>query len=195
MNGTVFFQGLSLVCAAASVVFAATGPLPRGRREAAIAVGFGLMLLIAFRSVPELTWVAGAIALVAAVVLARPAAALLAALGAGASAAMWVALLRLQGTPFVAAALVAATPVAVSAWLADRQLAFAPPALREEALMIVLASALVLAAAPELAAGWQSATALNVTGEPVHQVIPGWALSVALASATLGGVYRLWVRG
>src|SRR5581483_1098478 len=149
MTGTIFFHALTLLCAAAAVVFATSSS--RGRREPAIALGFAAMAVTTWRHVPEASSLASAIALTAGLALTWPRASLLVAAGAGASAAAWLALLRLEGVPLAVAGPLALTPAALSAWLVDRRPSFAPPALRDEARLLVLCGALVLAAAPHIA--------------------------------------------
>lgn len=98
----------------------------------------------------------------------------------------------------VAVALVAGVLLALpfsAAWLATRRPAFAPPALREEALLIVGALALVVATAPPVIEGWRSAAAL--TAEPLAEppVAAGAGLAVfLLACLAGGGLYALWRR-
>ena len=91
---------------------------------------------------------------------------------------------------------IAAPTLALAVFFAGRP-DFAPPALREEALLVVLLLGLGIAIAPGVAAGWQSAAVLNLQPEQeqvASQAVPAWALLVTGGAAALGGLYTVWIR-
>jgi hypothetical protein len=62
-------------------------------------------------------------------------------------------------------------------------------------LLVVVVLAVVVAVAPAVAAGWQSATALNLQQKEVpSQAVPAWTLFLTLGSAVIGGLYAVWMR-
>ena len=78
-----------------------------------------------------------------------------------------------------------------SAWLTNHRPAFAPPVLREEALLVLLIAGVVVGMAPTVAQGWQSAVALNMTTDTGARraALPVWMLSFVGASVALGGLW------
>jgi hypothetical protein len=134
----------------------------------------------------------GAAALAA---LARPRWTLLPPLAAGISAAAWISMLEAQGAPWSAGAVAAAVVLAAAVGLAARREAFASAELRDEALVLVGAFALLLAVIPEVVEGWRSSIALKA--EPLAAAGPEmgpWLGAVVLATVALGGAYSLWKR-
>ena len=94
-----------------------------------------------------------------------------------------------------AAAAVAVAPIAVSLFFSRRRPDFAPDVLREEALLVVFVLAVMVAAAPGIAAGWHSAVVLNLQQKEVtSQVVPAWTLFLTLGAAAIGGLYTVWMR-
>jgi len=70
----------------------------------------------------------------------------------------------------------------------------APGRAREAVLMLVAFAAPVVAAAPEIAAGWQSAQVLSQAGEAVAaRAIPLWTIGF-VALAVIGGALRGYYR-
>ena len=112
----------------------------------------------------------------------------------GALAAIFQAVLQAQGLPPAAAWTAAVAPPVAACWLAARRGDFAPQALREEALLMVLGVALLVAVTPGVAAGWRSAVALNATAElgGSNLALPAWALSLSGGAAAVGGLASLW---
>jgi len=146
---------------------------------------------------PDLTTVAGVLLIVAlAGVISRKTPAQVAAAAAGGwAAAVWASLFQLQGAPFAAAIALALVLPAASMWMSSRSAAFASPNIYEEALVLLCAFAAVLGAAPLIAAGWQSATALNLEEKRAAiQAVPVWTIVIMLTSVSLGGAWSLWTR-
>jgi hypothetical protein len=190
----VFFLGLWLLCGLASAVFATSAV--GWRRHAALAAGFiAAALIVRPDRTPDLVWAGSVVAAVAALELLRPRTGLLAAACGGAAAGISVSLFQLEGVVLPLALLLAALPMAVSAVLVDLSPRFAPPRLRDEALLIVLLLAVLVAAAPGVTGGWQSATMLNLGEKQARMAVPGWALAVGAISIVAGGLHRIWVRG
>jgi hypothetical protein len=193
MNPTL--HALWMLCALGATVFAATA---RGPRDAcAMALGFvaGLLWLNG-TGAPDFTRVGGLTLAVSAFVIARPGAAFVPVAFAGVLSASSLSLLRAESVPSLAAAAVAMGLPATSAWVSARRPSFAPPAMREEATLLVLILAAIVAALPTLAAGWRSAVTLNLQqpgGAPI--AMPGWALLLTVSAFGLGGLFTAWRRG
>jgi hypothetical protein len=194
---TLFFYGLWMLCGVSCVVFAADAALARAN-VAALLAGFaaGALLVRAGRA-PDVTIVAGGVLIVALWRLAKPGpiARVSSAAAAGIVAAFWAALFQAQGLPLALALPLAAIAPAVSAAMRSRHAEFAPDELHDEALLLLLVLAAILAVAPGVAAGWQSATALNLADKRVAAPVPPeWTVLMLLCSASLGGAYSLWTR-
>lgn len=113
-----------------------------------------------------------------------------ASFASGAAAALWSRYLEVLGLPVWIAVPAAAAMPAVAVWLSAVRPVFAPPRLREEGLLLVVALGLAVAFLPELVAGWQSAAALNTGSlwDPSTVAEPAaWALVAAAAAAVAGG--------
>jgi hypothetical protein len=185
---------LWMLCALGATVFAAAA---RGPRDAgAITLGFAAGLLWSNGAgAPDVARVAGLTVAVAAFVIARPRIVFVAVAFAGVLSGISLSLLRAQSVPTLAAAAVAIGLAATSAWLSARRPAFAPPAVREEATLLVLVLAATVAAWPTLAAGWRSAVALNLQ-QPgsAPAAMPGWAALLTAGAFGLGGLFTAWRR-
>lgn len=189
---------LWLVCALGAAVLATVGPQSRTGSALGVA-GFAIgAWWIRQPFAPSTPAVAIVAALVAALELMRPQRQPSAIAMAGLLAGVWTAALQLQGLPFLAALVVAVTLPATSAYLRTRRPAFAPAALREEALLFLVILGVVSAAAPGIAEGWRAAGNLNVhSGEAVTSTttgMPMWTLVVASAALLTGGLFSLWSR-
>jgi hypothetical protein len=145
---------------------------------------------------PSTPAVAIAVTVMAAWILIRAPRGSYAIVMAGLLAGLWTGVLRYQGLPLPAAALIAAGVPIVSARLRTRRTAFAPPALREEALLFMVILGVVAAAAPGISDGWRAATNLNLQGAGSEQetVIPMWTLLMASVALVSGGLFSLWSR-
>lgn len=116
---------------------------------------------------------------------------------AGLLAGIWTGVLEFQGLPAAAAIVIAGALPLTSAWLRAHRAAFAPPALRDEALLFTIVLGLFVAAAPEIVAGWHAAIALNLQSvEPAAAgaAIPVWAVTATTAALISGGLFSLWSR-
>ena len=111
-------------------------------------------------------------------------------------AAIWMAMLRVEGLPWSAAAAVALTPPLLASYLTASQPLFGPRIVRDEALLIAVTLGLSVAVAPGILEGWRSATTLNIQGKDVAgQTMPLWPLMLTAGSVGLGGLVALWRRG
>jgi hypothetical protein len=190
----LFFHSLAMLCSLASVAFATADVRLRG--HLAVVVGFVVTATaVAPGQLPDPVWVGSGVAAIAVAGLARPGYATLVAAGGGALAGIWMAMLRVEGLPVSAAASVAGGLPALAAILSRRRPHFAPTSLREEALLLVLVLGIGVAAAPGVAAGWQSGVTLNLQQKEVaSQAVPAWTLLLTLGAATIGGLYTTWMR-
>jgi hypothetical protein len=188
---TPFFHALWLLCAVGSVIFAAQGTK---RSILGLAVGFAAAASWVHPGrLPDVAWIAGVTALAAGLTLFRPALVDLGAVWGGALAGILVSLLRVEGIPAVPALILSAALPSVSAFLALRRSDFAPKAMREEALLLLLALGAGAAMAPQIVAGWQSAGSLNVgPGQNAANSMPAWVLLLGGMSVALGGLFSLW---
>jgi hypothetical protein len=83
---------------------------------------------------------------------------------------------------------------ALAAWLVRRP-GFAPPALLEEALLLVGGFGLLVAVGGEVAAGWQSAGALAASPLAASPATDSkWLAAVTIGFVIAGGLYSLWKR-
>lgn len=193
----LLFHALWMLCGLGTVIFA-TAASRRWYGLGALALGFAVAVL-SFPSerLPDPVWTGVLVALAAVLQLVRPGQIALTAVCGGALAGVWSSLLRIQGLPLPPALMLAAALPAISVWLAARRPAFAPAAVREEALLAVFGLGLAVAMAPGVLAGWRSALALNVSideNSHVNQIVPAWTLLLGGASVALGGLYSLWTR-
>ena len=191
---TLLFHGLWMLCAFATAVFAAAAI--RGWWSVACAVsGFALGALAAGPAqLPDSTWLGVLAALVSTLGLAWPRHWILTSLAAGAFAGIWAALLQTQQLPTGPALVASAIVPALAAWLAMTRPRFAPPILRDEALLAVFVLGIAVAIVPGVQEGWRSALALNLDSKNTAQSIPAWTMLLAGASVVGGGMYSLWSR-
>ena len=182
---TIVLQALGILCGLACVVFAAAGS-DRRLGFFAMALSFGATAQWIGRHPPDPAWAGLLVVAIAALGLARPGQRTILAVGAGVFAALWASFLQTQGTPLVLAWLIAAALLGIAA-VASRRPGFAPPSIREEALLLVGCFGLVVALSPELVAGWHSAAALNAASVPSRSM-GGWVLLVGGASIVAGGL-------
>lgn len=194
---TLFFHGLWMLCAISTAVFAADGAR-RSTNLAAMTAGFAIgAVVLRPARLPDVAWIAGAFGLLAVFRLVKgdPRAEVLASAGAGVAAATLSSLFETQGAPVAATLAAAAAIPAASAWLSSRSRGFAPRPLHEEALLFVVALGALLALAPSVVSGWQSAAALNLDARRAAvEAVPSWTILMMLGAASLGGAYSLWTR-
>ena len=188
----LLFTALLMLCGLGAAIFATTGATTRETLRF-LAVGFGAgSIFIRPDALPDPAWAGCIVAGTAALQVFRPDVRWPGLLCGGALAGFWTALLQIQGLPLGAAMLLAAAVTAVAAYLAQTRPEFAPEALREEAMVALVALGLAVAVIPEVSAGWQSALALNREGkDSSNQIIGNWVLVLSAASVVLGGLYGL----
>ena len=188
----LLFTALLMLCGLGAAIFATT---TAGKRSSLIAMSIGFaaaVVLIRPQALPNPGWTGSIVAGIAALEVFRRDVRWLSPLCAGALAGLWSVLLQIQGLPLPAAVLVAAVVPAVSAYLAARRKGFAPQALREEAMLAMVALGLAVAIIPEITSGWQSALVLNrEQGNSSNQIIANWVLVLSAVSVVLGGLYSL----
>ena len=185
----MLIHALGLLCALAAVTFAAVpiGSYPV-RVWLAAAVGFvGAAVWLR----PEPTSIGLLIVVVAGVQLVWPRRGWV-LMASGLAAGLWASLLGSQGLPTLAAWVLAAGLPLASARLTARRPEFAPTVLREEALLAVCALGMVVAAGPTVAAGWGSASVLNLeSAGVVRRALGVWVVLLGGASIALGGWHSL----
>lgn len=185
----MFIHALGLLCALASATFA-TAPIGSARARAWFAAVAGFVGASVWLR-PEPTSVGLLIAVIAGLQLAWPKRGWPVVAASGLVAGLWASLLGGQGLPGPTAWLLAASVPLASAWFARRP-EFAPTAIREEALVAVCGLGALIATGPTVAAGWGSASALNL--EPaggVRQALGLWVVLLGAASIALGGWHSL----
>jgi hypothetical protein len=189
---------LWFLCGLGTAIFAAVQPMRR-RTAVVCAIAFAAGawwadLGVPFEATPAI--LGCMTAAIAALYLTGPWRPVYAVGLAGLLAGVWVGPLEAEGLPLIPAAMVAAVVPLVSARLRLRHAAFAPPALRDEALLFALALGLVVAAAPTIVDGWHAATNLKMQGQASQgaAAIPAWTLSLSAAALVVGGLYSLWSR-
>jgi len=190
----MILQLLVVLCGFGAVVFAA-GAGNNWRRW--LSLGSGFLVAIAWSRTGrplDPMWVGGIVAVAAIYQLVRPPRPLLMAASSGLLASVWGVILHEQGVPLAAAITIAVASPISSAWLAGQRSDFAPRALFEEALLMLLCLAVVVAMAPGVYEGWESAVALNVVPESNRRAVPTWVLLVNTAAVALGGLVSLWKR-
>jgi hypothetical protein len=188
----LLLHALGILCGWSVVALAARATRPR--HAAAFAAGFAT----AWPTLPaaaDPTWVAIVATAGAGSALWKPQWPMIALVWSGALAAVWTNVLHALAWPAVPAhALALALPMLAMA-LAVRRAAFAPARLRDEALVIVAAFALAVAAAPAVETGFRSAVMLKAVPLGAQSSAgTSWALVLAAGCAVLGGFYSLWKR-
>jgi len=190
---TIFFQLLWLLCGLGSATFAVS---TRGWKDVCLlTAGLASTLMVFWtKPLPDPALVGGTAAVVAGWQLLRARTETALPFFAGVLAALTVLALRAQEIP-VAFCVLGILPAVAAAALAGRRRDFASEDTRNEALLLVIALALITALAPGLTDGWQSATGLNMQdNKTLAPMIPGWVLSMAALSAVTGGVFAVWRR-
>jgi hypothetical protein len=189
---TLLFTALLMLGGLGAPIFATAAA---GKRTGMVALAAGFMAaLIGIRTqaLPDPAWIGSVVAAVAAIELFRRDFRFLAPLCGGALAGLWSALLQIQGLPLAAAVIVAGLVPGIAVWLSARSRTFAPDALRQEAMLAMMAMGLAVAMIPNVAAGWQTAVALNRDeADRSKQIIANWVLVLSAVSVVLGGLYSL----
>jgi len=195
MQAMALFSFWTLFALGAVVFAAGTSVGPPAVGSVTVAIGLALgVALFAFDWTVSPAAAAGLVALIAAASLFRPGLRVPRWFGAGFTSAQSAALLVAAGAPVGVAFAIAVMLVLVAFVLGTRSAEFAPARLHEEALVLLVGGGLVLAAAPEAMAGWNSALALNAsTTQSAAGPIPGW-LWACLGIAALGGALSRWRR-
>jgi hypothetical protein len=188
----LLFTALLMLCGLGSASFATTAS---GKRETIAALALAIVIAAAripADALPDARWIGCVVAAVAAIQIFRTDVRWIGPLCGGALAGLLGALVQIQGLPFAIGVLLAAAVPSVSAYLSGRRPKFAPEALREEAMLAIVALGLAVAVIPGINAGWQSALALNRdAGISSSQTIANWVLVLSAASVVLGGLYSL----
>lgn len=196
-------QALALICGLSAISFMASAKKPLSR--IAWLAGFGLTLIAVNPLLPGLpvnfrisvapSQIALIIVILSSVLIGKPVLSRQAALFSGSMSAFWVAALVSQGYgPELSLSLVIVVSL-TTYYCVSRVPNFSNKALREEANLIVLASALALAIVPEMVNGWYATTsdqATEVAGS-TNSVAPG-VLLVAGLFVILGVLYTNWKR-
>jgi hypothetical protein len=190
--------GLWFVCGLGAAIFSAAGPAS-GRAALAGAAGFAIgVWWLSQPFAPTATLVGCLVAVTAAFCLLRRLRPLYAMGLAGLLAGVWVGPLEAEGVPLVVAALFAAAVPVASARLRGSGRAFAPPALRDEALLFAVMLGLVVAAMPTVIDGWHAAANLKLQGTDAAGAagagMPLWTSTISCAALVGGGLYSLWSR-
>jgi hypothetical protein len=184
-----------VLAALAAAVFGAQSA--HGRAPAALLAATFAGAVFGFARLGELETRTLGFCIVAAAVagLVRPRWWLLPPVAGGLCAAAWVSILQSQGLPWLPALVAAGCLLAAAAALAARRRGFLPAELRDEALVLVAAFALLASLGPAVVEGWRAAVALKA--EPLAAAGPDvgpWLGALVVASVLLGGAYTMWKR-
>lgn len=179
-----------LLCGLGAAVFA-TAARQSWRDRVALVCSF--MAAVAWKGSGrplEPAWIGALTAGFAVLILGRPSWPFLSAFGSGVLGGTLCGLLQVQGMPRAVAFVASGSLLVITLFLASWRNDFTPPATRDEALLAVGAFGSLVAAAPAVAAGWQSALLLNL-GEKhsANPAIPAWVLGVGGASMGAGMVW------
>src|SRR5690606_14766238 len=191
-DGVMLLHVLGIVCGLAVVVLAALEPR---RLDTGLAFCAGLVaaaIVIGATHVPDPVWGAALTAAGAAVALWTPRAAWMAFACGGVLAAVWASVLAAQGLAVPVAYALVTVVAAASSGLAAFRPRFAPSSLREEALVLVAALALLVAAAP--AGRHPAATLRGSPLEPPATASAAWAFALAGCALVCGAIHALWRR-
>ena len=191
---TLPFYALSMLCGLGAVVFAAApGSSQRNIASAAAMFGIGAAWTAGL-GVPPSEVVGCLAAAGAAVFLLRPTWGAAATGFGGALAGLWSGVLATQGLAWWVAVPLALASL-TAAMRGQRDAEFAPPRLRDEALVLVCALGLGVAMLPGMLDGWGAAQSLTVQPADLQgQIVPTWTLAMTGAALSLGAGYALWSR-
>ena len=191
---TLPFHALGMLCGLGAVVFVTAAGVSRRTCVSAAALFCLSVVWTAGVVIPPAEVVGYVVAIGAVVFLARPRWATTTAALGGALAGVWSGVLAAQGMPWWAAVSLAIVPP-VAGLFAQRRPEFAPPHIRDEALVIVCVLGLVVAMLPGVLDGWRAAQ--NFTMQPAdvqYRIVPTWTLATTGMALALGAGYSLWSR-
>ena len=181
-----------MLCGLGTAIFATSAAANR--------VAFGALLLgfaggaavIRPPALPPPAWTGCTVAVVAAIYILRPGATVATAFCGGLLAAILNVLLQIQGLTWMPALILSGIVPALAVYLTRRLPAFAPEALRQEAMLVIIALGLAVAIIPEISAGWQSALVLNRSQAiGAEQFVANWVFVLIGVSVLLGGCFSL----
>ena len=189
----MLLHALGMLCSLGAVIFAA------GVRDrwGAVALAAGFVVgAVWLRPEPVL---AGGLAVAAAALsLARPRRVpvfLVDAVVAGLLGGLWGHVLAQFGLSPWSAWPLAAMVAGAAAFMSRRLPRFAPPAMREDALLAHAFLGALVAAWPAVATGWSAASALNLESEETIRAAVQPPVVIGLAAlVSLGGLHALWRR-
>ena len=188
------FHALWTLTGVGTLVFA-TLAAPTWRARTATALAFSLATAAGAWFGPPPADAAGLLVAGGAVtMLLRQRVVVVAPLFAGSLAGLWGTMLAAQDVPVVLAAPVAAVWPAAALWYA-REPSFAPPRLRDDALVLLTVLGAATAILPGVQEGWRAAVNLSLQSGPAAALpLPAWTLGVGASALALGGLYSLWSR-
>jgi hypothetical protein len=192
------FHAVQVLCLLAAPILAATPQAGRWWSLMAAAAGaVASFWWLGPYPVPDAASVGAAVAIAAAVPLWRPQTSpLMTAAASGAAAGVSTTMLHGAGAAWLLAVPIAVIPLLLSWTLTGRRPQFAPPLVREDALLLLAGLGVGVAMLPSVFQGWRSAVALNVhEGGSAGLAVPAWTLVVVGGSALLGSGYSAWRRG
>ena len=191
---TLDFHVLWMLTGVGTVVFATlAAPSPLG--HAGTALSFAAATIgSAWFGTPSPEVIGLLVAGAAVASLLRPRATVVAPLLAGGLAGCFGVMFAAQGLPLgAAAALAAVGPIAAAR--AARQPSFAPPRLRDEALLVLTVLGTATALVPGVQEGWRAAVNLSVQSPAATAMpLPAWTLGVGASALALGALYSVWSR-
>ena len=190
----MILHALALLSGLASPVFAATPRPSLWLRLLLMATGFAVVAWFLSGRTPDAAPTAMSLAVVGAARLAWPTRLEpVTALAAGAAAAALWRVLGAQALPQSLAVVVATAPCLASAWFTAARPQFAPPRMRDEALLLVLAFGIVVAVVPAFSEGWHAALALNAQSTSSQSApVSLWTTTTAASVFALGAGYSVW---
>ena len=190
----MILHALALLSGLSSPVFAATPRPSLWLRLLLIAAGFAAAAWFLSGRTPDAARTAASLAAVGAARLAWPTRLEpVMPLASGAAAAVLWRVLGAQALPQSLAIVVATLPGLASAWFTTARPQFAPPRLRDEALLLVLAFGVVVAVVPAFAEGWHAALSLNAQSMSTQPApVPLWTATTAASVVALGAGYSAW---